>query len=205
MLEQQSLLPPKLRTKSTTILDIIGFHYSTILAFFDRMAFFRDLPADSRRALVQRNSDTTGSYNSIFIVRESNALDNSAFAVGSSNVYGYENFLELKKFLSQLEHNGVLIKIMFSIIAFSGNCSIVIPDSKENLETISNTISFVNIQNVLVTMLWKYLNYQYGFGGAVRCFNSFIKFILILVCCIVICNLIRANYNLLNILIKFLV
>ncbi len=27
-------------------------------------------------------------------------------------------------------------------------------------------------------MFWKYLNYQYGFLGAVKCFNSLIKFIL---------------------------
>jgi hypothetical protein len=178
MLAQQSLLPPKLRLKATLILDIIGYYYSTMQSFLDRVGYFHDLPIDARRALIQHNSDTAGTYNSIFIVREANAVDNPDYLIGCCNIYGQENFNEFHKFLSKLEQNGTLVKIMLLIIAFSGNCSIVAPNHAETIDTISSTMPLIRIQNVLVTMLWKYLNYQYGFSGAVKCFNTFISFIL---------------------------
>jgi hypothetical protein len=128
--------------------------------------------------VIQHNSDTTGTYNSIFIVRETNAMDSEAYTVGCCNLYGEENYNEFQKFLPQLEQNGTLVKVMLLIIAFSGNSSIVVPDYTENLSTIASTISLIHIENLLVTMLWKYLNYQYGFLGAVKYWNAFIKFIL---------------------------
>jgi hypothetical protein len=67
---------------------------------------------------------------------------------------------------------------MLLIIAFSGNCSLIIPGYTENHTRTTSVISLIRIQNILVTMFWKYLNYQYGFLGAVKCFNSLIKFIL---------------------------
>jgi hypothetical protein len=183
LIEQQSSLPPKLRLKSTIILDIIGVFYLTTQSFIKRIPFFNDLSIDARRAVIQHNASTTGSYNSIFIMRETNAIDNSAYVVGCCNLYGEEIFNLLKKFISKLEQNGILFKIMLLILAFAGNCSIVIPDYSENQAIIESTISLNRIQNILVTMLWKYLNYQYGFLGAVQCFNSFIKFILNILRC----------------------
>ncbi|CAF3374498.1 unnamed protein product [Rotaria sp. Silwood1] len=67
---------------------------------------------------------------------------------------------------------------MLLITAFSENCSIVSLDYTESMVTMTSTRSLVRIQNILVTMLWKYLIYQYGFLGAVKCFNSFIKYVL---------------------------
>jgi len=178
LLEQQSSLPPKLRSKSTITLDIIGFFYTTTQSFIKRIPFFNDLSIDARRAVIQHNSNTTGTFNSIFISRETNAMDSSSFVVGCCDLYGQENHDEYKKFLSKLEQNGIIFKIMLLILAFSGNCSIVALDTTENLETTASAKSLVHVQNILVTMLWKYLNYQYGFLGAIKCFNSFIKYIL---------------------------
>jgi hypothetical protein len=112
------------------------------------------------------------------MVRETNALDSPFFRAGCCNIYGQENFNETIRFISKLEQNGILFKIMLLIIAFSANSSIVVPDYSENMPTIEGTMSVNRIQNILVTMFWKYLNYQYGFLGAVKCFGSFIKFIL---------------------------
>ncbi len=128
--------------------------------------------------MIHHNSKLIGTYNSIYIVRETNALDNSAYFLGCCNIYGQANLNVFKNFTSKLEQNGIIFKIMLLVIAFAGNCSIVVPDYSENLSTIENTISLNRIQEILVTMLWKYLNYQYGFSGAIKCFNAFIKFVL---------------------------
>lgn len=149
--------------------------YSTTQSFVQRVPLFLDLPLDARRAVIQRNSDTAGVYNSIFLVRESSALDYSAYVLGCSNLYGQQNYHQMKRFISQLDPNGIFFKLMLLIVSFSGNCSLVLP---ENHGQATNIVSTVHIQHVLVTMFWKYLNYQYGFVGAVKCLNSLIKFIL---------------------------
>lgn len=64
---------------------------------------------------------------------------------------------------------------MLLILCFSGNCSVVFP---EHHAPVANIVELVHVQHVLVTMFWKYLNYQYGFFGAVKCLNSLVKFIL---------------------------
>ncbi|CAF3328351.1 unnamed protein product [Rotaria socialis] len=178
MLEQQSSLPPKLRTKSTIILDIVGSYYSTIQSFLSNVPYYSDLSFDARRALIKHNSETVGSFHSVFIVRESNALNHESYIVGCSNIYGTENFDILRKFMSILDKNGTLVKAMLLIISFAGNCSKVVLDHSESMGIMSNTISSVRIQNILITMFWKYLIYQYGFLGAVKCFDSFIRYVL---------------------------
>ena len=178
MLEYQTSLPPKLRSKSTITLDIVKFFYSSIQSFVERVPYFQDLSLDARRAIVQHNFDTTGTLNSIFLVREASALDSVAYVTGCSTLYGYENLAELKKYVSQLEQNGILVKLMLLITAFAGNCSIVTLDPREDLATISSSICLIRVQNIFVTMLWKYLIYQLGEPGAVRWFNNSIKYIL---------------------------
>lgn len=175
LLDRQATLAPRLRSKPMVILDIVGYLYSTTQSFVQRVPLFLDLSLDARRALIQRNSDTAGVYNSIFLVRESSALDYSAYVIGCSNLYGQENYHQLKKFISQLDPNGIFFKLMLLIVSFSGNCSLVLPENDIPAASIAST---VHIQHVLVTMFWKYLNYQYGFAGAVKSFNSLIKFIL---------------------------
>ena len=178
LLDQQASLPPKLRSKPAVTLDIVGYLYSSTQAFIQRTQLFNELSVDDRRTVVQRNCGTIGTYNSVYLVRETNALDYSAYVVGCCNLYGQGNYVEFKKFLSQLEPNGIFFKLMLLIIGFSTNCSIVLPDFNENYSRIPSMMFIIQIQNIIVTMFWKYLNYQYGFSGAVKCFNSMIKYIL---------------------------
>ncbi|CAF2799522.1 unnamed protein product [Rotaria sp. Silwood2] len=178
LLERQASLPPKLRSKPKSTLDIIGYFYSTMQSFLERVPYFCDLSTDARRTLIQHNSCTVGTYNSLIVVRAANGFDYSSYIVGCQTLYGYENYLLSKKFTSTLEPNETFVKIMLLIAAFSENCSIVSLDYTESMATMTSTMSLVRIQNILVTMLWKYLTYQYGFLGAVKCFNSFIKYVL---------------------------
>ncbi|CAF0961525.1 unnamed protein product [Rotaria sordida] len=181
MLEHQASLPPKLRSKAKSTLDIVEYYYSTIQSFLERVPYFHDLSIDARRALIQHNSFTLGTYNSLLLIRETNAFDYSSYNFGCQNLYGYENCLMTKKFITTLEQNRTLVKIMLLITAFSENCSIVSLDYSQSMTTMTSTISLFHTQNILVSMLWKYLNYQYGFLGAAKCFHSFIQYVLNLI------------------------
>ena len=181
MLDQQLALPPKLRTKSTVILDIVGFFYSTTQSFLKRIPLFDQLTTDVHQELIQFNSEITGTLNSIFIVRETKALESPAYDVGCSNLYGQETHAVFRKTILQLEQNGTLFKLILLILAFSSGCSLTLSDLSKDLKTISNTNSSFHIQNMLVIMVWKYLIYQYGLQGAVSYFDSYIRFILKLI------------------------
>ena len=101
-----------------------------------------------------------------------------AFAASCSTIYGNDIFKYFNYFVTRLEPNDIFIKIMLLILAFSTNCSIVNFDYSDNMINKSHGISLLYIQDIFVTMFWKYLNYQYGFVGAVRRFNSLIQYIL---------------------------
>jgi hypothetical protein len=111
-------------------------------------------------------------------MREVNALDYLAFLTGCNTIYGSETMGYFNKFTIRLEQNGIFVKVMFLILAFSTNCGIVTFDKSKNLMSRSSSMSILNIENILITMFWKYLIYQYGFVAAVRWLNSFIKYIL---------------------------
>ncbi|CAF4809116.1 unnamed protein product, partial [Rotaria sp. Silwood2] len=177
-LEQQSSLPPKLRSKASKAIDIFRVLLSTLQPFIECSPYFHHLSTDTRQALVQNNSEIAGTLNSIFIIREIKALDNMAFIASCITIYGSEVIKHSDHLITRLEPNGILVKIMILILTFSTNCSIVNPYYSSCIMNLPTALSVLNIQNVLVTMLWKYLNYQYGFIGAVRCFNCLIKCVL---------------------------
>jgi uncharacterized protein YqhQ len=68
--------------------------------------------------------------------------------------------------------------MMLMILAFSSNCSIVLPDRMYNLTNTSttNSIILIRVQDIFIVILWKYLVYQYGFIEAVRRLDSLVKY-----------------------------
>ena len=178
MLKKQALLPPKLRTKPSVTLEIIAYFYSTFQTFIDRVPFYHELPLGTRRILTERNSKLTGACHSLYVLRETKGVEYPAYMMGSIELYGAENTEILQSFLVRLEPNSVLFKLLILLIGFSESASIVIPTKHCHSASIPNRSLLLRIQDLLVTMIWKYLHYQYGFQGAIRCFTSYISFIL---------------------------
>ncbi|CAF3681907.1 unnamed protein product [Rotaria sp. Silwood1] len=177
-LEQQSSLPPKLRLKPSKSILIFKVFFSTLQLFIERSPYFHDLSIHTRQILIQNNFETAGALNSIFLIRELKALDNMVFITNCTTIYGDKIIKHSDHLTARLEPNGILVKIMILILAFSTNCSIVIPHYSDNIMSLPSALSIFKIQSIFVTMFWKYLTYQYGFNGAVRCFNCLIKYIL---------------------------
>jgi hypothetical protein len=170
-----------MRSKSSITFNIIKEIFSVLHPFVERSPYAQNLSTDACQALIQYNSTTFGTLNATFIMRELNALDYSAFLAGCHAIYGYKIMDGFNIFITRLERNGILIKIMLLILAYSTNCSIVNSDHTEIFTSTSDSISVFNIQNLFVNMLWKYLNYQYGFVLAVQWLNYFIKYVLAIV------------------------
>ena len=175
LLHTQSSLIPKLRAKHTIAFNFIKSLYLTMKPFVERSQFFSDLSRISRLAMIERNLEVAGAFNLIFLIRELNAVDNLGLLIACQSIYGCDGYQYIHRFITQLEQNRSLVKIMLLVLCFSSNCSIV---TMEIRPSSLNANALVYIQNKLVTLLWKYLLYQYGFCGAVRRLDSMTRLIL---------------------------
>ena len=111
----------------------------------------------------------------MFTLREIDAFAHEAFTTGCDATYGDETVKTSERFMERLEPSSTLVKAMLMIFAFSSNCSIVTTPCSESLLMISSSIVLVRVQHAFVTVLWKYLIYVYGLEGAVRWFDSSVR------------------------------
>jgi hypothetical protein len=182
-------LPPKLRTKPSETLNIISNFFSSVQPLIEHSPHLHSLPIDARRALIKYNMYTTGTLNALFLFREFDISSNMTIMNGLIAFYGYDVTMMCVRDSQQYDPNGNLIKMLIFLLAFSDNCSIVTFDGEEGIEFMSSSIHRFKIQNVYVTVFWKYLLYLYGFEQAVIRFSSLVKRILNLLCMAeMICN-----------------
>ena len=177
-LNQLSSLPPKLRLKSTDTYNMIGQFFTDIQSLIECSPDLSSIPVDARRALTKHNLNSTGSLNGIFVCREHDLLNNSIFLNACNVTYGVEFVQSCIRSAARCDPNGILVKIILFVMTFSSNCSIVIFDDQEDIITTSSSLDLIRVQDVYVTMLWKYLIYLYGFREATLRFSSLVKSII---------------------------
>jgi hypothetical protein len=115
------------------------------------------------------------------MAKEMNIFESEIYSKFIDNIYGHGYSSSLIQPSQRLQENGILIKIMFMILIFSSNCTIITIDRTGDIPIILNTKILIDIQNIFVTLLWKYLIYQYGFHQAILRFLSLVKSILDLI------------------------
>jgi hypothetical protein len=159
-------LPPKIRSKDSNTLNHIGSLFSTIHTFIERCPFYYSL------------LNTVGSFNGFYMAKEMNIFENETYKRIIENVYGNDHSYNVREASQRLQQDGTLIKILLMIITFSSNSTIVARDHIDDIQIIFDPKMLINIENIFVTMLWKYLIYQYGVNEATLRFLSLIKSIL---------------------------
>lgn len=157
---------------------VISQFFMGIQPLIERSPDVNFLSVDARRALIKNNLNTTGAVNGIFICRELNLYQNTVFWNPCQVQYGTEFMEYCVRNSARCDPNGNLIKIMLFVATFSTNCSIVDFDQQESLTNINISLELIHIQNIYVTMLWKYFLYLYGFKEAVIRYSYMVKNIL---------------------------
>ncbi|CAF1135294.1 unnamed protein product [Rotaria sordida] len=127
---------------------IFRVFFATFQSFIECSSYFHALSADTRQAFVENNCATAGTLNSLFIIHERKALDNMIFKANCIRIYG-DKAMKYSDYLTpRLEPNGILIKVMILILAFSTNTSIDNPDHSRNIMTLSSTLSAFHMQSI---------------------------------------------------------
>ena len=110
------------------------------------------------------------------MAKEMNIFTNEIYSKYIDNIYGNGYSKSIIQASQRLDQNGTLIKVLLMILIFSSNCTIGTNDLYDEITVDTRIIN--RIQNVFVTLLWKYLDYQYGFNEAILRFLSLVKSLL---------------------------
>lgn len=146
--------------------------------FIDRCPLFYSLPVDIRKHLIKHNLSVVGGFNGFFMAKEMNIFNNEIYSKYIDNIYGNDYSNSIIQAGQRLQQNGTLIKILLMILIFSNNYTIGTKDQYDNIQMAFGTNIINRIQNIFITLLWKYLDYQYGFHEAILILLSLVKSIL---------------------------
>lgn len=174
-IEQMAYLPAKLRLKPVGIALIVNRFYANIQPFIQRCPDFIGLPSSVGQALIRRNISLVGGCNTLLLCRELALSEFSFIKSASFLLYGDEVIFRSLQQVDQVDSNGNLVKILMMILFFSSNTSAIKFDPAYISQSFSSSTAGIGIQDLYVTIFWKYLLYLYGFDHAVLRFSSLIK------------------------------
>jgi hypothetical protein len=178
LLAERSALPPKLRLKLEDTFKLMSLPLENFIPLLKHSPHFRYLSRHAYRTLVLYNVFFTSSLSGCLVARETNAFRDSTCLYATSEVYGSDFMIKCARDNERLITNGNVIKLMLFVLIFSSNCSIVMFNDIEDLDSISSSMELIHIQDIYTMMLWKYLVYIYGEDGAAIHFSLLVKSVL---------------------------
>ena len=177
-LKSQLTKPMKLRCKSFSAIQFIHDTARSLALLIKVSPQFQSLPFDLRRKLMKNNLYLTNCLNRLLIHREIDLFTNETFVMSFQSFYGSILFEKCLSFLKKTELNGIFFKVIVFVLIFSSNSSIVIDHFPIETNIDLNLKSILEFQDLYITLLWKYLIYQYGYTEAILRYASLIKTIL---------------------------
>ncbi|UJR34187.1 hypothetical protein I4U23_021593 [Adineta vaga] len=128
--QNQSSLPDELRFKSSIMLEMISSFVQ------EHLPYFRSLSLHSRGTVMKCK----------FLPGD------EIFRTTTIDLYGSDYGTMAKLICQRLEENFIFVKILVLTLDFPSNSSIVIYDSKEDLESIISSTDYIHIQNTYATI-----------------------------------------------------
>ncbi len=175
LFERQASLPVKLRFKQEDRLKIVSAFIQCIQPIIERLSHYQSLPIDIRQILIRKNLVRIGIIHGFFVGNEINTTRDPVYLATCNELYGSAYMTEVFSIINRIESNKTLVKLLIPILIFSSNLSIVTFTDEED---IINSTDLIKIQDIYVTVLWKYMIYQYGYIEAIQRFDGMIKTIL---------------------------
>lgn len=165
--------------KARFTMEFLGQCNSTIEQFIGRSPHFQALAPVARRALIKRNVFWAFLFQNFLLSRQINHLADPKLTLSVVQTFGSHFFQQISQLFHEMDPNETIHKVMFFVSAFFSNGSLITFNGLDD-DVLSTTVSIdlIRIQDIYVSMLWKYLVYRYGFAEAVRRYLSLISTIL---------------------------
>ena len=174
-LKEQLTMPIKLRSKPSLIYNCVNETLYALIFFIKKSSHFQFLSLDTQRRLVKNNVILANCVDRLLITREMNLMSNVHFYQAFKMIYGVDYTNRCVSLPQKIDTNVVLVKIILFVLFFSSNSSIVLFDDSIEWEKPSEFETVLQMQNLYVTLLWKYLVHQYGQTEAVLRYSSLVK------------------------------
>ncbi|CAF1449239.1 unnamed protein product [Adineta ricciae] len=175
LLEHQFSLPIKLRFKSTIIFNIIRIFLQNNQLILKRLSHYQLLSVISYRMLFKRNCLSIAMFHGFVVAHQLKIEEHDILQAALVQICGSTWINKVKSIYRQFESNVIFIKLMIFVLNFSTNLSVVTFDEKEDLKQMIYTRQFIPIQDIYVTILWKYMIYRCGFYEAIKQYDKLVK------------------------------
>ena len=174
-LKEQLTMPIKFRSKPSLVYNCVFETLCSLVFFIQKSSHFQLLSLPTRRRLVKNNILLTNCLDRLLISREMDLMRNVHFYQSFEMIYGTDYANRCAALPQKIDTNGILIKIILFALFFSSNCSIVFFDGSTQWTKPSEFDTVLQLQDLYVTLLWKYLVHQYGQTEAVLRYSSLVK------------------------------
>ncbi|CAF1285555.1 unnamed protein product [Adineta ricciae] len=173
--EYQFSLPIKLRFKSTIIFNIIRIFLRNNQLILKHLSDYQLLSVISHRMLFKRNCLSIAMFHGFVVAHQFKKEDHEILQAALVQICGSTWINKVKSIYRQFESNVIFIKLMIFLLNFSTNLSVVTFDEKEDFKQMVYARKFILIQDIYVTILWKFMIYQCGFYEAVKHYDKLVK------------------------------
>ena len=161
-------VPIKMRVKTTFMRDYTQQCLATVDPIIKQSPHFQSLSPDARRTSITRNICWLSFIQSVLLSFQVDFLKDPRLTLSLIGTYGLDVFEKAIHIYQGIDQNETIQKLMFFVSTFYSNSSTVTFDSSSYISSTTASIDLVRVQDIYVTVLWKYLLYQYGFAGAVH-------------------------------------
>ncbi|CAF1016599.1 unnamed protein product [Adineta ricciae] len=154
---------------------LISTLYTAVELFLRATADFQILTIAEQQSLFQRN------LHGLFLLYAISTLRNAGILGNRQNqrivvpIYGQAVVDRVSMISTTLDSNSPIVKLIQIVFAFSTNCFAV--TYRKNVDRdalLHGSFRLFGSQNVYITILWKYMLYQYGFRESVARFSTLV-------------------------------
>ncbi|CAF1015701.1 unnamed protein product [Adineta ricciae] len=154
---------------------LISTFYTAVESFLHATADFQILTIAEQRSLFQRNLHGVFLFCATSMLRNAGILGNSRNQRIVVPVYGQAVVDRLSKISTTLNSNIPIVKLIHIVFGFSTNCfAVTYRKNADRDALLHGSFRLFGSQNVYITILWKYMVYQYGFQESVVRFSTLV-------------------------------
>ena len=176
-MSEQHNLPPKLRFKISSILELFQLVLDTTQSLYKNNEDFLSLSTNDRSILLHGTLLRTASISSNFIAYKIQLLNEPAY-FDAIQVISPAGLVSVVRRLSQrLNFDMTVMKLFLAILSFSTFRYTIYPNSSS--ANFSNIQQILGIQDRYIEVTWRYLLYKYDHEQAVKYLSDFIRCIFI--------------------------
>ena len=176
-MSEQHTLPPKLRFKSASIIQLYQMTFEGAQLLYKNNKDFFSLFPDDRSTLLHNTLMYTASISSNFIMYKTQLMTNPAYYEAVQIITPSGTSCIARRLYQRLNFDVIIMKLFLAILTCSTLRHTVYPSTSS--VNLSNVRQILRIQDKYIEVTWRYLLYKYDYVQAVKCFSDFIRCVFI--------------------------